>query len=250
MIKNLLPSLIATAAIIISGISLYMDCHQEAEMAEQLYLQNATTNPPRLELVKPLQLRDLHFAFDSLTISPPDSAFEIHCGVYIRGNLVFQNKGVSVAHLVGTIWADDYSGSAVARDILLDPVQRESRAQGKGSTDFYKFKRVPPADSISVPLDIQMKNFNKDSLTVLHVMLLYQDDMGALFDTYYWIRLKARDPMFDSEWQMLDGRLVLPVRFAKADVIVLGAENVDTYIYRLAERNQILSWLSDKFESK
>ena len=83
---------------------------------------------------------------------------------------------------------DTAAGIPVLRQRLLDtkhPIKITTTTEFDYGRDF-----VLPGETTSVAVDYVLSNVDRGN-TVVHLLLLYQNESGKLFDTYTWARVES-----------------------------------------------------------
>lgn len=234
-------------AVVVSILAFGRTCQIEKRNAERDYLTNAMANYPRLELLDSLSLSDIDFPIDSVAIL--DGMPEILTSVQINAEMCFRNVGSVPAGIVCLASCDTLTGSLVLRKCILDKGLRD-RFSLLPPTSFFTDREVQPSQTIKLPVERVIQHLDADSGACLHVLVLYRNPAGALYDTYYQVRLKTKEYKGSSPRKLLlEGRshvlLGFEVACAKSDVCELVGHNVTTWLYKKPERDEIMAWLSE-----
>lgn len=215
----------------------------EKTTAENSYMTNAVTMQPRLNLIRSFSTSGLRYEADSLR--PQDRYLDFYFSkVQLKGSLVFRNESDFTAHLIGTFITEGYSDALVLREILLGSSKIKMELFPDEDKDIFKQLSILPGDTISRDIDIAVQNFNKDSQTILHILLLYKNDMDAYYDVYYRIIIKVSSAEGPLAWERLsDNKWVSPIKITGNDILNYGEENIIPKVYKPDEKEKVLSTL-------
>jgi len=243
---------IAFGALALSLISLCRDCSQDREFAESNYILNATLNAPILEVIDPLETLEWHFSPTDLKKSDLDSTLDIYVECRIKGWLRFKNTGNVTARIIAYCDVDSFTADDYLRENLLDENKRNANIHPRkwASKEFFAAREVFPSDTIFIEVDEKINRFQQDSLTVLHIIILYTNDMGALYDTYYFLRLHNRKPIVKANWQEVNNGFVSVIKFANCDLLAPIDDHKSTKVYTKRERDDITNWFRKKMIDK
>jgi hypothetical protein len=186
-------------------------------------------NPPKIGDNVGFSTKLKHF--DSLGRREYDAS---PIGLGININLKCINTGNSLAKILNTFWTDTVSGEAELRAILIDGDRRQGSMVPVSLNGYYKTQELSAGDTINIETELSVASF-KDKTFTLHFLILYQNEAGALFDTYYWARFKAGPfRMFQID-TLIDGkrdRFVIPFfPFMRASLIKLIDSHTSTKLY-------------------
>jgi hypothetical protein len=105
----------------------------------------------------------------------------------LTDTLTLVNKGNATAIVVGRMAGDTVSSSYWLRDILqhrsIPNVTEDELLAGFGR------ERYRPGDTLRIPIDHTFTQISEANEAVLHYLLLYENEMGELFDSYVWVRV-------------------------------------------------------------
>ena len=106
----------------------------------------------------------------------------------------FQNKGNAKAILVAAFAIDTTSGGDILRKIILDKkLRREYLLSTERLDRYYKNFELNPTEQDSLEIESYTR-FQDNFLFTQHFLLLYTNEAGAYFDTYYWARFSTATP--------------------------------------------------------
>jgi hypothetical protein len=226
----------AAAANVLALIALVLSIHTCDQTSKQHGQAMALTYRPRLTVPAGLELTQIELddAEQEVEGDTLTTAFSVRFGA--RARVV--NQGEAIARIVAYAWSDTVDGTPVLRDHLL---------RGVGSigvvepSDFYAATGLAASETTEVEFsDYDMRRSDEEHC-VLHLLILYENEAGQLYDTYCWARYRLREvwlrnpvPVPDATYQIaIDPRLMLEPVDA----------NSDTYLYRDEEAAKVRATL-------
>ncbi len=248
--KILVPVIISIVALI---VAIRSDCHnkiQDEKYEKLVYLQNATMDSPILELINPLDDLRWDFAIKSFDFSKEKGMPEIKFDVTIKGNLKLKNTGKSNAHLRAVSVIDSFTASPILRYEMLDEDKRKNwQFYDMREKEFFYKRTILPGAEDSVNFEKKIRYFSQDSVMVVHIILLYEDDMDALFDTYYWVKINSKKIELRPKGGIINKNgFLMSYKFAVNDLVEPIQDNTDYFVYKFDQRNSIFAWLKEAEE--
>ncbi len=179
-------------AIVLSVIALTHDCSQNRRINE---LQNNINNlnyKPTIK-VDSIKLKNFREKVDSFLITPDiaDSQGIINLKSTIETEVVFdlENIGNSKANIITALCIDTVSGDDKLRNYLHDGIYKLSYDSSNGV--FYKFWELQPGDKDELHFKKNIQFIDDGNFTI-HLLLIYQNELGTIYDTYYWAKFKKK----------------------------------------------------------
>lgn len=234
-------------------IALIVTVSHNRQLTAIAYRQDASSYRPSLEIVKPLD--SLYFDMKLDSINPPSEGghtITMNLTSGVSGKIAFVNLGNTIAHEIAFAVGDTFDDHAIIRKLFRSKEGRLelSKKLNIDKSIFLKKLRIPPLDTIYEDFKRSFYNVQDDSMVILHVFLLYTNEGGALYDTYYWLRIHTRSRTLPVKSVSIDGEPALMMKFLKSDLVGLIQDNVDSYIYKIDERNEILDWIEKEAKFK
>lgn len=235
-------------------ITLVWNFHQEDKLKELTYQNNAMNYRPRLEVISQPVIAEAGFLNDSVYVINDTSIYYGPLGFVVEIKLV--NKEPHMAKLVAHIVRDTLSGDDNIRKLLISEAKHTRRMNFMPRDDFFKVKEIAFNDTISISMKHIILNVNQKQEGVLHHLFLYENELGVLYDTYYWIRFrlnpihtfvqpvgfyKAQNSMLLRVEQVNNADVLKSIRF--------GESNTSRYIYSQSEKEDIYAFAEKKLES-
>jgi len=114
---------------------------------------------------------------------------DIEVNLEINTEMVAKNEGNAVAHLLGTVYKDQYTGLPIIRMSILDGELNSFKVEE--DNDFYKSTSIEPGKNFiyKVKKSISDIDHTKNELAIHH-LLIYENEQGNIYDSYYIIRFK------------------------------------------------------------
>ncbi|WP_258104491.1 hypothetical protein [Marinoscillum sp. MHG1-6] len=184
-------------AIVLSVIALTYDCSQNKKISElQTNLNNLNYKPTiKVDSIKLINFRE---RVDSILITPDiaDSQGIVNLKSTIETEVVFdlENIGTSKANIITALCIDTVSGDDKLRNFLYDGIYKLSYDSSNGV--FYKFWELQPGDKDELRFKKNIQ-FIDDGLFTIHLLLIYQNELGTIYDTYYWAQYKKKKMELD-----------------------------------------------------
>lgn len=203
-----------------SLINLFRSCNQDQQIAQLTYQVNAVNFQPKIRIVDTPVLKKYWFDSTLVKISmkdffSPDTTSEIPTyaikkPVNLTLNLKLINSGNSLGKILAVLTADTTSDEPVLRKMLLDGSFKEQR-----SSFFppYLNTELLPNDMDTLEYTHQEQvDFIDNQYFTLHLLILYENELGHLYDTYYWSRAKLEELLFPSPFGVKGNRIYMLTR--------------------------------------
>jgi hypothetical protein len=194
----------------------------------------------------------------------PSSRYETHIGSHdhaesrlfegcldISTQMCLKNTGNSLARVLAYIQTDSVTWKPTLRDYLLRGRESDETIEGK---QFEKAIELQPGDSAQVEFRNQM-DLVRDPDVTLHWIVLYENEIGQLYDTYIWaaFRVTSRELFSDNPERrmMQEAKQHIAERCPTdtAGIIPLGDPNKSFRIYSVDETKTV-NQLFDHFLSR
>jgi hypothetical protein len=184
-------------ALLIALASLSYTIYNNSLVRRLKFENDGSKNRPLLKFEK---VEKFHYTLESNPISHDELLKQIDAGKVPNINLkltvdpeiVVTNDGSSVATVIFNAVTDKYSGLPEMRKALLSE-NYEEFCTVKLLDEFYQTITLLPGKSIPFryPHEIGNINFEKDEFTI-HYLTIYTNEIGNVYDSYFWIRFKMR----------------------------------------------------------
>ncbi len=248
-------NLIAFTALAFVIISFFRDCCQDRKIEELSYNYQAIEHRPKLIVVhEPViesfelrsgELSSSDLIADSDSIDIGQGIVDIPCVLTIRSKLKVTNRGNWLAKMCARFVCDTTSGSDNIREYLLDDKTRENRFRLLPTEDYFKLKEIAPGDTIDLGF-VDKVAFMSDGSFTVHYLMLYENEVGALYDTYYWARYQTLPVYVKPEYKTVDGKLYMRLIYNRQsfkDLLRLEETNPSWNTYSMEEAEDIKGFL-------
>lgn len=236
-------------AVILFTVLFVRDCSNTSKLNELTYRINATQFRPNLKLIgKPafdIYIEGDKFAMKDLLVQDSAGILDVTARLRVNAHFRVANIGNSVAHVFGFLSTDTLSGGETLREQLT--IDQRSGYELDTTTQYYKLLDISPNDTISVENEYKIK-FLKDHTFTLHFLLLYENETGALFDTYYWARCNFGDILMSPQFSLMAGkpyvRFLIPKK-QLTEFLHIVDDHSSTRMYSQKQAENIIQFLSN-----
>ncbi|MGB2698066.1 MAG: hypothetical protein WBD28_09465 [Candidatus Zixiibacteriota bacterium] len=257
MIKGLInikfSDCVSILALMLAVFVFIRDCSQDKKIEELNYWSNAMQFKPSLKVVgDPITTAfqfegDGKFATrDILNASDTTTKFiDIHCTLTINFKLNIMNEGNTMADVYAVFWSDTSKGRDKMRELLFNKDARERELGKPIIGDYLTLKSVPPGDTVDYEMTHTVQFFEENDFT-MHFLFLYRNEIGTLYDTYYWACYNATPILGKVEFAIIDGKLVSRIAVEKTqfkDFLKLYDHAMSSKTYSKSEAEDILDFL-------
>jgi hypothetical protein len=185
---------------------------------------------------------------DGIQYDITDSSMNISSEVSLVGKLHFVNVGTSIAEVRAHGILDSLTGNAAIRNIVREKEKRKKYMILYRDPSFFH-RSIPPNDTTSFEVNLPLVNYGLDTITVLHFWILYENELGNLYDTYYWLTLHKLYARFDIDKKLYREGEVYQFNFVDTKAAEFGTENADYHIYGPDERDAVIKGLETRFRN-
>ncbi|MHB9030153.1 MAG: hypothetical protein ACYC9O_15410 [Candidatus Latescibacterota bacterium] len=162
------------------------------------------------------------------------------------------NKGNSTAKLVAVVLSDTVSGDSYIRELLINKKARAKRVRITLTNSFYMAKEIRPNQVYEEEQVFERIKKPTDNQICLHILLLYINEIGTLYDTYYWSRYNIKEIFEEKDLfpynfvtkmeANINGKLIKSPYY----VIDKADNNTSNHTYSKNESKDILDFLKGK----
>jgi hypothetical protein len=103
--------------------------------------------------------------------------------------LIVKNNGTATARLLAIGSVDTLSGAAVLREVCFD---ESTWSNARPWRDFFREISILPNVSDSITTRVSISAADRGG--TVHLLLLYENEFGIVFDTYYWLKFVSVPP--------------------------------------------------------
>jgi len=233
-------------AIIISLIAISIDWRQNIRLDKLQYELNSLNFKPVIE-VSDVFLTSFRERFDSITFlaDKVDSTGLIKMKSEIETDITFniKNIGNSNAKIVAAFCIDTISGD----DKLRELIYREglTHKYDSSNNEFYSFQQLQPKYKDKLKFHKKIDFVNNETFAI-HLLVLYKNDMGILYDSYYWAKFQKKDLLIDFIVDSRNGQIVYSkIVGDMRDYVKFIDENIAYKIYTKEEKENFELLLDD-----
>jgi hypothetical protein len=239
---------ISTLAILIALFGQLRDCSQNRKINKLEYEVNSLNFKPVIK-VEQIMLSNFREKFEAQ--SSKDSLTDtltIIENYKINTDITFflKNVGNSKAKLIAAICTDTLSGNDIIKKSVLEKGLKGTTLK---QNDYYLYLELLPNETKTLKFNKTIGFVGKESFTI-HLLLLYQNDLDVLYDTYYWARFYKKEiiPTYlvDSTVSTITG-----VQFSKKSLnghLKFIDDNNAYSIYSEKESGEVLNKLSESIK--
>jgi hypothetical protein len=252
---------ISVAALVLATFVSVRDCSQNKRIEELDYTSKAMEYRPLLEVVESPQITSIRVAGEKKiathdlldTTQNADRFIDIPCSLTVDAKLRVVNSGNSLAEVYAYIWGDTLSGTAPIRHRLLDKKLREDGFVVSPTSEYFAIKDVKPGDTTYFEISHTAKFVEENSFT-MHFLLLYKNEAGVLYDTYYWARYNIAPIMNKLEVLAINNKPIA-IRAGTQEIAIpeflkLHDQNTSWRKYTKAEAEDIIRFFECHTKSK
>ncbi|MBV6640905.1 MAG: hypothetical protein KI791_09305 [Cyclobacteriaceae bacterium] len=248
LIKWLTDNFIALSALIFSIIVFANDCSQRSQIEEIETRLNALNFRPQL-IVDNLKIKSIQGELKSIERDSVNNepALVFNTFYNIEYQIELLNTGNTNASVIATAWTDTIAGHAKLRSVFND---QKSPVKIDTTSNYYLYEKVVPQERYYSTAKRKVQFLDDDTFTV-HFLILYENDLGIMYDTYYWARYKVvqqnqkiqfTDSIKKQELKSRTLTIRVPEKFSMdTDIIAEVDSNTDYKIYSEEERAYVLS---------
>jgi hypothetical protein len=242
---------VSVAALVLATFVSVRDCSQNKRIEDLDYNSKAMEYRPRLDIVGNPQITSVGIAGEKKiatrdlldTSQNSDTFIDIPCSLTVDTKLCIVNSGNSLAEVYAYTWEDTLSGNAQLRYRLLNKKLRENGFVLSPTTDYFTIQDIKPGDTSYFKLS-HKANFVKENSFTMHFLLLYKNEVGVLYDTYYWARYDVTPIMSKLEVLAINNKPVavrsVPQEIKLLEFLKLRDHNTSWRKYSKAEAEDII----------
>ena len=245
--KDLLTVIIAIIALGLSVASFFRSCSTESELSKINYSISSIDYRPRVKLSNP-RVSTILLSTDSIPIKETndesDSIGELLMKIEMIVKIRATNIGNSTSKLIGYVIADTLSTEPILKQFI-----EEKRINSPETNNNLKFPHIyqelTPFDSCELELKYTPQ-WISDNIFIIHVLIFYENELEQLFDTYYWVTVKANEivipnPLFSNK--NLDELTNMQTEIFK--IIDIKDENNYSTIYSKEQKLKLIEYFNN-----
>lgn len=250
-------------AIFFSGIALWRSCAHDQQVFNHKMKIDAVTHMPVLKSPNLFMCDSTRISNAQIKYPPPESlllsaytGYPVYDSIIWQGSFVFYghlmlyNTGRDIAKLVYVISGASWRKDPLIRNVLLGNDDKKIDWIQKPSESFFDLVDIAPGDSHFFPITLQIDKAVDPNNVIIHICFLYENQTGALFDTYFLFKFEgAKIPQPEIFCELCDQKfrfgIVIPRE--KMNQLFQITESLCLYwVYDQKEKKRIFRMLEDK----
>ena len=221
-------NIIAFVALIISMLVFWNDCSNEKKLKDLQFGLDAVNYKPFITISN----------FRLTDIEEPNMDFDkMSSNLNVNIHFDIENKGNNLASIIFVTCQDTISGTDIARRRFYSSLKdKKIRTKKINRNNYYDRLNILPGEKRTESFNHTIHAF-KDNTFTIHVLVLYENEIGNLYDSYAWFRLRKTD----SKWDMLksDSLKIAFVQKIKDVEITKIDSNFDFRVYSREGRDNV-----------
>jgi hypothetical protein len=185
---------------VLSTIATILSIKNYFDLKDSNFMISSLTNRPIITVIDPPKILSVRYLLDKKGLNKyfaqpngvQDSSL-LACTLNVETSITLKNIGTSSASIIFMCFRDFPSGKDKIRDIIEN--EDLNNTAPKLYDSFYVYRQLKPFDSFSYKFKKNIY-FVKNDTTVFHYLFYYCNEIGSLFDTYYWGRFVINDVDF------------------------------------------------------
>lgn len=161
----------------------------------------------------------------------------------VNFKITLKNVGNNNAHLMLISYTDTTTGDDFFRQFKNDKKFQIFLRDTKADNSYYSDYQINPGTDFSTSIRTSI-NFLKDNIFTFHLWIVYKNDMGMIYDTYYWYRGKLGDFSLGSYYNIITGQMVNPKIENFENIISFVDDNNSFHIYSKKENRKMIRYFS------
>lgn len=219
------------------------NCSQDRKMMQMDYSVKAMGYKPFLKVVgKPVvqsfeifsDTNSLKMSIQHEKLTSTDSILDIPAFITVHFKLPITNNGNSLSKIIATCLADTLTGTDILRRWLFNGKLRKLHFDILPSEDYFTSKEVAVGETVNLQLK-RTVGFISEGQFTLHFFILYENDIGNVYDTYYWARYQITPLVYKIESKSIGGKqYLIPVitdRKSLHDFLKFEEANTSWFLY-------------------
>lgn len=221
--NGITANIIAFLVLLFSVISTYVQQKEfaiQSNLVDSLnYKINSVTYQPTLVIKGKPKLKTFRFGLVipkklpkiKLDAKEPPT-IEVSGKYELKAEITIVNQGQYLADIVAVGFCGKNDSTAVIRKLLKDSLSLKNSSPHYFSV--FEKSQLLRGDSITLKLDYTFDDVVNDK-TILHFLILYENQAGYLYDTYYWSLIENIPTLFEPEIFVKDKKVMM--RYKSSD---------------------------------
>ncbi len=186
--------LVSIGALIVSIVAMSLSTCWHYDQGKKLKQMQGAQNRPLLSIFN----KPIIYSFKGKNIEPiltqdvidavrNNELLIIETSLTIDTKITLTNKGNSIAKLLAWMLVDRPTGDTDVRNELFN-AEKRNKWKFHGNNDYYETLTILPGKEHTFNFSRTIANITENREFTLHYYFLYQDELGNIYDSYYWAR--------------------------------------------------------------
>ena len=206
--------------VIFFGLSLWLNFQNKSQIENLNKKINAQTFRPILTLVggpiitktwfDPIKI-DFEGLRDSVTVNPETGISEIpvRMNLSLKAKLKLSNSGNSIAKIIYSISGTNASDETVLRKLLLEHINKPYKLSTHMMRQYSAVELLPNnQDTTTITIELNVSEIKNNNFGI-HYLILYENELGYLYDSYFQTQIGYEELYFDSPVKIEDNKLII-----------------------------------------
>lgn len=256
---NKLTNIIAASALI---LSIFAYCQQDLRNQKEEkrnFEEDALQFNPRLTIIGDPKIKNFNFTvrfpknsfapdFNPTEVDTPTIVGKVAGQLPITTTFRVLNKGNSLAKIFAILFSDTLSDRPVIREMINSKGFHKRDIFFEPVEDYFH-NEIQPGDSTNLKIEIPV-TFIKNSTFTIHCLILYENELGVLYDTYLWAVYELLPVLVKTEYKLENDKLFyrnIPHNVRTFDdVIKCSIPKSSYHTYENDQQSRIKNILYDK----
>jgi hypothetical protein len=176
---------VGVLSLVLALVAFIRTCAQDSKLGYLQHRLNAVQYRPRLAAAGPFEFSRPEFMMDDFHRAGDTVLIDV--SARLDGTLRVANDGNAPAVLIARMSGKGPGGSCWLRSIL-----KRGNLQNVTEDQLMDYGRdyLAVGETLDVPVGYKLPIVTSDSEAVLHFLFLYENEMGELYDSYLWVRVR------------------------------------------------------------
>lgn len=232
--------IISIITISVSLLTIAWTIIRDSQIKKDTYKQNAEVFKPEIEIVK------INFIGKPIIDSIPQNSKTdkdgmpiIESQIDVIAQFYITNKSKHSCIIVGKLFTDRISGSDFMRYQLSEKDELKN-LKLTDKNDFFKITEIKANDTVIIENTYRLQKIQKDEF-VLHFMILYENELEQLYDTYYWAQCKLNELTIRTYFDSIKNKFIIQAQKEQLEKMVeLVEQNSHSKPYTKKERRKLI----------
>lgn len=231
---------ISIFTIVVSLLTFVWTIYRDSQIKKDTYKQNAEVFKPEIEIVKIDFIgKPIIDSIPQKSIIDEDGMPIIDVKMDVIAKFYITNTSKHSCIIVGNLFTDRISGSDYMRYQLSEEDELK-KLKLIDNNDFFKITEIKANDTATIENTYRLQSIQKQEF-VLHFMILYENELEQLYDTYYWAQCKLNDLIIGSYFDSINNKSIFLAQKEQLEKMVeLVKQNSHSKSYTKKERRNLI----------